>query len=75
MAQRRKAGTERFKAWEFQLQLSLFAGLLEKALQLSFSLCLDSLQKRLSVIVILMEEWPQLTLTVDTKHFGVGVGS
>ena len=75
MAQRMKAGNERFKAWEFQLQLSLLAGLLEKPFQLSFCLCLDSLQKGVSVIVILIEEWPHLTLTVDTKSFGVGVGS
>ena len=46
MAQRMKAGNERFKPWEFQLEPSLPAELLERAFQPSFCLCLASLQKR-----------------------------
>ena len=38
-----KAGNERVKPWEFQLQLSLLAGLLGKAFQLCSCLCLASL--------------------------------
>ena len=54
-----KAGNERVKPWEFQLQLSLLAGL-----QLSFC------TMKVRVIVLLLEEWPQSNLIVDYGFCG-----